>query len=93
MNIDDMEAKMATIRKTITLTEKQEKWVRAQIVSGDFTNESEYLRDLIRKDQAAREKLIALKAAIQEGLESGVSAESVEEIWQAAEARHQSPHA
>ena len=39
---------MATIRKTITLTEKQDEWIKGQIARGDFTNDSEYLRDLIR---------------------------------------------
>ena len=27
---------MSTIRKTITLTEKQEQWIKAQINSGDL---------------------------------------------------------
>ncbi|MEM1081084.1 MAG: type II toxin-antitoxin system ParD family antitoxin [Pseudomonadota bacterium] len=76
---------MSTVRKTITLTKKQEAWIKAQIGSGDFTNESEYLRSLIRRDQAKREKLIALKAAIQEGVDSGTSKKSVDQIWQEAE--------
>ncbi len=84
---------MTTIRKTITLTAKQEEWIKAQIASGDFTNESEYLRALIRKDQAEREKLIALKVAIQDGLGSGISDDTLGEIWQDAETRHQNQHA
>lgn len=84
---------MSTIRKTITLTEKQEDWIKAQISSGDFTNESEYVRALIRRDQAEREKLIALKAAIQEGLDSGVSEDSLDDIWAQAEEQHRDAHA
>lgn len=84
---------MSTIRKTITLTEKQEAWIKAQINSGDFTNESEYLRALIRKDQAEREKLIALQASIQDGLDSGLSDATLDTIWQQAEARHQDQRA
>jgi antitoxin ParD1/3/4 len=42
---------MRTVRKTITLTDKQEQWVKAQIASGDYTNDSEYFRDLVRRDQ------------------------------------------
>ena len=87
------ETDMTTIRKTITLTAKQEEWIKAQIASGDFTNESEYLRALIRKDQSERAKLIALKAAIQDGLDSGISDDTLEEIWQDAETRHQNQHA
>ncbi|HCP20743.1 MAG TPA: type II toxin-antitoxin system ParD family antitoxin, partial [Marinobacter hydrocarbonoclasticus] len=43
---------MATIRKTITLTDQQGDWVKSRIASGGFTNDSEYFRDLIRQDQA-----------------------------------------
>ncbi len=37
---------MGTIRKTITVTDKQNKWIKAQINAGEFTNDSEYIRDL-----------------------------------------------
>ena len=33
---------VGTVRKTITLTEKQDHWVKAQIARGDYTNDSEY---------------------------------------------------
>lgn len=75
---------MATIRKTITLTAAQDDWIKSQVANGDFTNDSEYFRDLIRRDQ---EKERALKAAIDEGLASGPSTRSIEEIWAEAEAR------
>ena len=50
---------MATKRKTITLSEQQDSWVKARIESGDYTNDSEYFRDLIRRDQ--EQKLSVLK--------------------------------
>jgi len=76
---------MATVRKTITLTDAQDDWIKSQIASGDYTNDSEYLRELIRRDQ---EKVSALKAAIDEGLTSGPSNRSLDDIWAAAEARY-----
>lgn len=76
---------MATVRKTITLTDAQDDWIKAQVSNGDFTNDSEYFRDLIRRDQ---EKERALKAAIDEGLASGTSARGVDDIWAEAEARY-----
>lgn len=78
---------MATIRKTITLTEKQDEWIKAQTVNGDFTNDSEYLRDLVRRDQEQNARFLALKAAIQEGINSGVSNKTVKEIMEEVEAR------
>ena len=78
---------MATVRKTITLTDKQDKWVKTQIASGDYTNDSEYFRDLVRRDQEQSAKFKALKMAIQEGLDSGISKRTLGEIWAQAEER------
>jgi len=72
---------MTTTRKTITLTKQQNQWVKAQIINGDYTNDSEYFRDLVRRDQEQNTKFLALKRAIQEGLDSGVSNRTVAEIW------------
>ena len=79
---------MATTRKTITLSERQDAWVKARIESGDYTNDSEYFRDLIRRDQEQNAKFIALKQAIQAGLDSGVSERTVDDIWREAKQRH-----
>jgi len=78
---------MATTRKTITVTDQQDQWIKAQIAAGDFTNDSEYIRDLIRRDQEHNAKFHALKAAIQEGLKSGVSEKTVPQIMTEVEAR------
>lgn len=79
--------RMATVRKTITLTDKQDQWVKTQIASGDYTNDSEYFRDLVRRDQEQSAKFKALKMAIQEGLDSGISERTLGEIWAQAEER------
>ena len=79
---------MNTTRKTITLSEQQDAWVKARIDSGDYTNDSEYFRDMIRRDQQESSELLTLKRAIQEGLGGGISKRSVREIWQEAERRH-----
>ena len=42
---------MGTVRKTITLTDQQDNWVKAQINAGHYTNDSECIRDLIRREQ------------------------------------------
>ena len=79
---------MATIRKTITLTDKQDQWIKAQIATGKFTNDSEYIRDLVRRDQEQNAQFIALKQAIQEGLDNNISDKTVREVWEEAELRH-----
>ena len=78
---------MATVRKTITLTDKQDDWIKAQIAAGDYTNDSEYIRDLVRRDQEQSAKFRALKAAIHEGLDSGESNKTATGIMEEVEAR------
>ncbi|WP_151671935.1 type II toxin-antitoxin system ParD family antitoxin [Nitrincola schmidtii] len=62
---------MGMHRKTITLTEQQDDWVKTQIESGHFGNDSEYIRDLIRRDQQAKERLSSLRQALSDGELSG----------------------
>ena len=52
---------MTVVRKTITLTEQQDEWVKTRFATGDFTNDSEYFRDLIRRDQARNAELEVLR--------------------------------
>jgi antitoxin ParD1/3/4 len=62
---------MATTRKTITVTDQQNEWIKAQIEGGDFTNDSEYIRDLIRRDQARQSEIEEIRGASIKGEESG----------------------
>lgn len=78
---------MATVRKTVTFTEQQDKWIKAQIEAGEYTNDSEYLRNLVRQDQANNTKYLSLKSKIMEGLESSVSNKSLPEIMKEVETR------
>lgn len=39
------------IRKTITVTEQQNDWIKAEMAQGHYGNESELIRDLIRARQ------------------------------------------
>ena len=71
---------MGTIRKTVTFTKQQDKWIKAQIESGEFTNDSEYLRSLVRRDQSKNANFHALKSAIRTGIESGISDKSIPDI-------------
>lgn len=84
---------MTTIRKTITLSDTQDAWIKAQIARGAFTNDREYIRDLVRRDQEAQAKLTDLRKAITEGIDSGVSSRSLDEMWAEGEARARSANA
>ena len=62
---------MSTTRKTITVTDQQDNWIKAQVTGGAFTNDSEYIRDLIRRDQSSQADIDAIRAALVEGEQSG----------------------
>ena len=62
---------MGTVRKTITLTDTQDGWIKAQIDAGHYTNDSEYIRDLIRREQERSAGIEAVRAALIEGEVSG----------------------
>ncbi len=60
---------MATMN--ISLPDPMRDWVEAQIKTGHYANNSDYLRDLIRKDQRNSEKIKAMQDAITLGFASG----------------------
>ena len=60
---------MATMN--ISLPDPMRDWVEAQIESGLYANNSDYVRDLIRKDQLRAQRQRAMQQAITQGLESG----------------------
>ncbi|HQT01980.1 MAG TPA: type II toxin-antitoxin system ParD family antitoxin [Thiotrichales bacterium] len=62
---------MGIVRKTISLTEQQDHWVKSQINAGHYTNDSEYIRDLIRREQERSAEIAAIRAALIEGEQSG----------------------
>ena len=77
---------MAMTRKTITISNAMENWIKGQVASGRYGNDSEYFRDLIRRDQDQQAKLAALRTAIREGRESGETDDRVSDIIAEAQA-------
>ena len=79
---------MSMQRKTITVTEQQDSWIKSQVDSGQYGNDSEYLRELIRLDQEHKLKIELLRSALIEGEESGISDRSMADILDDATKRH-----
>ena len=59
-------------------------WVETQVKSGLYGNVSDYVRDLIRRDQQDREQINILQQAISKGIESGISDRSMLDILKEA---------
>jgi len=51
-----------TVRKT-TLTDQQDDWIKAQVEGGHYTNDSEYIRDLIRREQELGAEIEKIRSA------------------------------
>lgn len=73
---------MATMN--ISLPEPMKDWVEAQARTGRYSNASDYVRDLIRRDQERARALAELQRLITEGIESGVSSRSLDEVLELA---------
>ena len=75
---------MATMN--VSLPDGMKVWVEAQSQTGRYSNASDYVRDLIRRDQERSDKIAAMQKLIDEGLASGISTRSKEEIRAAGRA-------
>ena len=74
---------MATMN--VSLPDPMKEWVEAQTETGRYSNASDYVRDLIRRDQERAGAIAQLQQLVDEGLASGVSDSSKNDIL--AEAR------
>lgn len=56
-------------------------WIDSRVTEGRFSSASDYIRDLVRRDQdAAKEETEWLRGLIAEGLASGVIDEEPEDV-------------
>lgn len=76
---------MATMN--VSLPDQMREWVESQIESGVYSNASDYIRDLIRRDQQYNDKREALMQALEAGERSGVSKRTLDEIWKDVKTR------
>ena len=73
---------MATMN--ISLPDPMKRWVEGQAATGRFSNDSDYVRDLIRRDQERADKIAAMQRLVDEAEASGVSALSMAQILEKA---------
>jgi antitoxin ParD1/3/4 len=80
---------MATMN--VSLPASMKDWVEAQTETGRYANASDYVRDLIRRDQERNDKIAAMQRFVDEGLNSGVSTDSSDALFAAALQRATTP--
>ncbi|PHR62883.1 MAG: type II toxin-antitoxin system ParD family antitoxin [Robiginitomaculum sp.] len=64
-------------KQTISITERHKNWLQAQVASGNYSNTSEVIRDMIRerelREQETPEQIKWLRAKLAKSIESGIS--------------------
>ena len=70
---------MATMN--VSLPDAMKAWVERQTETGRYGNASDYVRDLIRRDQDRQSALAELQALVDEGLASGRAEAFDAEAW------------
>lgn len=76
---------MATVN--VALSDQMKGWAEECVQSGRYVSVSDYVRDLIRKDKERDVALEQVQQMISEGIESGVSDKSVDDVWGRLKAR------
>jgi len=64
----------------ISIPDALKSWAEQRVAEGRYSSTSDYVRDLVRRDQEQQEKVARLQAAIDEGRASGISKRSIEDI-------------
>jgi antitoxin ParD1/3/4 len=76
---------MATMN--VSLPDIMKNWVEQQAQTGRYSNASDYVRDLIRRDQQRAAKVAHLQQLVDEGIASGTGKRSMAELEKAALAK------
>ena len=76
---------MATMN--VSLPDPMKHWVEDQTKTGRYSNASDYVRDLIRRDQVRAAKIAQMQLLVTEGLESGVCDRTMDDILKDARSR------
>ncbi|CAN7341714.1 type II toxin-antitoxin system ParD family antitoxin [Mesorhizobium sp. LjRoot246] len=80
---------MATMN--VSLPDPMKDWVEAQAETGRYANASDYVRDLIRRDQERNDKIAAMQRFVDDGLKSGVGKRSRDALFAEAVKRTETP--
>lgn len=76
---------MATMN--ISLPDQMKVWVEAQTADGRYSNSSDYVRDLIRREQIKAEKIARMQQLVDDARATGLSERTMEDIRADAKAR------
>jgi antitoxin ParD1/3/4 len=81
----------AADKENVALPDAMKDWVEAQTKTGRYANGSDYVRDLIRKDQERNNKIAAMQRFVDDGLNSSIGNHSKEALFAEAFNRAETP--
>lgn len=68
------------VRKSITVTDKQESWIKSQMANGNYGTDSELIREALREKQNRVEEIEYIRAKLIASEKSGFTRLSRAEI-------------
>lgn len=75
---------MGMVKKSITVTDQQDHWIKSQIETGHYGNESEVVRELIRerqlREQESNREIEVIRAKLIQAEASGFTEQSPEDL-------------
>lgn len=75
------------IKKSITVTEQQDKWIQKEVRKGHYATDSELVREALREKQMRMAEIEAIRARLVAAEESGYSDRTPAQIRKDARAR------
>jgi antitoxin ParD1/3/4 len=71
----------------ISLPDQMKEWVEAQVATGRYANVSDYVRDVLRREQEQEQAVADFLSLVDEGLDSGISDLTLDDIWRNAQSQ------
>lgn len=71
---------MGMVKKTYSITETLDHYVGQRIKSGEYATDSEYVRELIRRDQQENKEIAYIRSKLIKAEASGFTGQTKDEI-------------
>jgi antitoxin ParD1/3/4 len=71
---------MPMVKKTYSITETLDRYVGKRIKSGEYATDSEYVRDLIRRDQEENREVAYIRSKLIKAEQSGFTDKNRDQI-------------
>ena len=73
----------------ISIPDRLKNWVENRVADGSYASSSDYMRDLVRRDQRAEEARMRLQVEIDKGLTSPESDRTIADVIAEGRAKYQ----